>query len=473
MNIAAEAIRAWREDPVRFVRDCFGAEPDEWQKDALIAYRDNRRVAMKASKGVGKSCVMAWMILHFLSTNIRPKIAITSISGQNLKDGMWSEISLWLNKSEFLKSQFEVTKTRIYQRENPETWFVSARTWAKGADASQQANTLAGIHSEAIGFFCDEVSDYPDGVLAAAEAALSGGHNCKLVISGNPTRTSGPLWRACTKERSLWQVITINSDPDNPKRSPRVSIQWAKETIQKWGASSPFSLVNIFGEFPPSGTNNLFSIDDIEKAISRKLDRRVYEFVERRLGVDVAFSITGDLSVIFPRQGLCAFRPVALSGATPTELASRVIAAKMKWSADSVYFDITGGYGISSFEAMKQAGHDAIGVQFASKPILDGMGNKRSELLWNMSEWIKEASIPDIPELIEELSVIEYSHNKGKLYIMPKELIKEKIGRSPDYSDGLACTFALPDMPRQTHEDLIRAAYQNPKNRDWDPYRDA
>ena len=32
---AAAKIREWRLDPVKFVRECFHAEPDPWQLDAL------------------------------------------------------------------------------------------------------------------------------------------------------------------------------------------------------------------------------------------------------------------------------------------------------------------------------------------------------------------------------------------------------------------------------------------------------
>ena len=45
----------------------------------------------------------------------------------------------------------------------------------------------------------------------------------EIVQAGNPTHLEGPLYRACTGERSLWHVVEITADPDDPKRSTRVS----------------------------------------------------------------------------------------------------------------------------------------------------------------------------------------------------------------------------------------------------------
>ena len=64
-------------------------------------------------------------------------------------------------------------------------------------------------------------------------------------------------------------------------------------------------------------------------------------------------------------------------------------------------------------------------------------------------EWLLNGgSIPDIPELKNELSICEYSFDKtGRIKLEPKEQIKEKLGKSPDLADALALTFAYPVSP--------------------------
>jgi phage terminase large subunit len=166
-------------------------------------------------------------------------------------------LGLWQGRSKLLSETFQWTKTRIFAKEHPEAWWCSARTWAKSADKDQQANTLAGLHSDYILFVLDESGGMSDAIMASAEAALSSCIEGHIVQAGNPTHLSGPLYGACTRERRLWFVVDIDGDPDNPKRASRVSIERARQQIEKYGRDNPFVLVNVFGQFPPSSLNAL------------------------------------------------------------------------------------------------------------------------------------------------------------------------------------------------------------------------
>jgi phage terminase large subunit len=141
---AADRVRGWRENPVAFVRENFGVEPDPKQTEALLKFARAQRLCLKACKGVGKTCVEAWCVWLFASTRPHANIAVISISGDNLQDGLWKELAKWHAKSPFLKKEFEVQKTRIVHKQHPNTWWISARQWSKSANAEQQANALAG-----------------------------------------------------------------------------------------------------------------------------------------------------------------------------------------------------------------------------------------------------------------------------------------------------------------------------------------
>ena len=104
--------------------------------------------------------------------------------------------------------------------------------------------------------------------MTTAEAVLATGIECKVVQAGNPTHLSGPLYRACTTDRHLWHVITITGDPDNPKRSPRISLEWATQQIASWSRESPWVMVNVLGEFPPASIDALLGIEDVEDIIA-------------------------------------------------------------------------------------------------------------------------------------------------------------------------------------------------------------
>jgi hypothetical protein len=51
--------------------------------------------------------------------------------------------------------------------------------------------------------------------------------------------------------------------------------------------------------------------------------------------------------------------------------------------------------------------------------------------------------LPNIPELIGELTTPTYTFVGGKFLIEPKEQVKARLGRSPDLADALALTFAI------------------------------
>lgn len=476
MNSVMVRLKSWRENPVRFVQECFGTEPDEWQKDVLMAFPREQRIAMKACKGPGKSAVEAWLAWNFLATRPHPKVAATSISGDNLADGLWTEMAKWKAKSAFLNDTFEWTKTRIFSKQFPETWWMSARSWAKSASHEQQSDTLSGLHADYLLFIIDEAGGVPAGVMAAAEAGLSTGVECKLVIAGNPTHLEGPLYDACNRDRANWFVVEITGDPDDPNRSPRISEQWARDQIEKYGIDNPWVLVNVFGRFPPTSLNSLLGPDEVTEAMDRFLKPDAYSWAQKRLGIDVA-RFGDDRSVIFPRQGLAAFPPTVMRSARTTDIAARVAQAIVKWGAESQYVDDTGHWGHGVIDNLIASGYSPMGIQFHGPPIDPRFKNKRAEMWVLMSEWVKRGgALPNLPELVGELSTPTYTFNQGKLQLEEKDQIKARLGRSPDLADALALTFAMPDQPGRSPREVLfeqmglgsqEPSFESPTWKDW------
>lgn len=448
LDTAVANLRAWREDPVRFVREVFQAEPDAWQLDVLRAFPTHQRLAMKACKGPGKTCLLAWLVWNFLLTRPWPKIAATSITGDNLADCLWTELSKWQHRAPLLKHCFTWTNDRVFSKEHPETWWASARTWPKSADTAQQADTLAGLHGDYLLFVLDEAGGIPDGVMAAAEAGLASGIETKLVQAGNPTACSGPLYRACTTEAHLWHVTEITADPDDPKRTPRVSEQWAREQIQKYGRDSPWVMVNVLGKFPPTALNSLLGPDDVASALGRHLREDQFSFAPRVVGVDVA-RFGDDRTVIAKRQGLAWFPPIIMRNARTNEIAARVARELDEWEADGCFVDDTGGYGAGVVDALIQSRHRPISVQFSGKPTDERYLNKRAEMWFEMAAAVKGgAALPNLPELQRELTAPLYDFRGGKFKLEEKDAIKARLGESPDIADAYALTFAQHVRPR-------------------------
>jgi hypothetical protein len=473
---AVESMRRWRASPNLFVRQVLHAEPDLWQDQVLEAASrcaaEAVRIALKASKGPGKSTVLSWLMWWFGTTRSHPKIVATSITGDNLKDGLWTELSKWQQRSELLKALFTWGAQRIFANDHPDTWWMSARTWPKSGDSAQQADTLAGVHADNVMFVLDESGGIPDAVMAAAEAGLANadpvqGREAILIQAGNPTHLTGPLWRACTAERALWKVFEITGDPDDPNRAPRVSVQWAREQIQKYGRDNAWVLVNVFGRFPPSSANTLLGPDDVSGAMKRRYPPAVWKREVKVLGVDVA-RFGDDRTVILLRQGPVAFAPRIRRNLDTMAVAGEVSQVFDQQQPDALFID-QATFGAGVLDRLLQLGYPAIGVDFGAADYEAKFRNRRAGMWWRMADWVKHrGALPNMPELQAELTTPTYKFDENnKLQLEKKAEVKKRTGVSPDIADALGLTFAQPVAPRDLREQLQS---KTGKAADYDPY---
>lgn len=470
----ASRLAHWREKPSDQVREMFQVEPDAWQTEALDLFPTSPRLALKACKGPGKTTAMAWIAWNYLTTRPFPNIAACSISGDNLRDGLWKEMAKWRNKAPFLQAQFEWTKSRIFAKDHPETWFMSARSYRQDADAEQQANTLAGFHADYVLFLIDESGGAPDALMPTAEAAFAGTIECHIVQAGNPTHLSGPLYRACTIARNLWKVIEITGDPDDPKRSPRIPIEYAREQIKQYGKDHPYVLVNILGKFPPSSLNVLIGPDEVRAAMQRVYRENDIANASKVLGVDVA-RFGDDSSVITPRQGLQVFKLKKYRNIDGIQGAGQVARIWQDWNADAAFIDDTGGFGASWIDQLRQLGRNPIPVQFAGQAHdPNRYFNKRAEMYFDSVEWIKRGGAlppedtPGMSELLAALTNTTYTFKGDRFILEPKDMVKAKLGYSPDEADSFVTTFAEPVTAK-----AIQRPVSHQARADYDPFANA
>lgn len=438
-------LAKWRLDPASMVRDLFQVEPDVWQLEGLAAFPTSPRMAFKAAKGPGKTAFLAWIAWNFLLTRPNPKCAATSISGDNLADNFWTEMAKWQDRSPLLKSMFTWTKTRIFANSSPEQWWISARTWPKNGDVNRQADTLAGLHADYILFLLDETGGMPEAVMASAEAALSSCVEGHIIQAGNPTQLSGPLYRACTSSRHLWKVIEITGDPDDPKRSPRISIEWAREQIQQYGKDDPYVRVNVFGQFPEASMNSLIGPEDVDASMNRFYREFQIGNVPKVIGVDVA-RYGDDSSVIARREGMQAYEMLKFRNLESVQGAGVVNREWLKWGADAAFVDGTGGYGSGWVDQLVVLGQSPIGVAFNSMAHQkDRYANKRAEMMFDLVAWIKRGgALPKDDNLKKALIETTYTLKGDKVIIEPKDALKARLRFSPDELDALMLTFAEP-----------------------------
>lgn len=417
------------------------------------------------------TAVLAWLGWNFLLTRPHPIIGATSITGGNLSSNLWTELARCREACDILKSMFEMTNTVISARDHPKTWKLEARTWAKDADEQQIGTALSGLHAPYVMWLLDESGDYPDAILPTCEAIFAGSPvEAHIVQAGNPTRLGGPLYRACTTARKLWKVIEITGDPDDPKRSPRISLEHAREQIRQYGRDNPWMMINILGQFPPQSLNALIGPDEVRQAMNRMYREHELRDSAKVIAADVARD-GADQSVIAKRQGLQMFPLMKYRNLDGIQGGSILVREWEAFEADACFVDATGGFGWTWIEQARRLGRQPIPVQFSGDAHeKNKFFNKRAEMAFDLVDWIRRGgAIPHDERLLAALTQTTYTHKGDRLILEPKDQIKVKIGFSPDEMDAAMETLAEPVVGASRR----RRVNQSAASPDYDPFASA
>lgn len=451
---APTTLKLWRMRPKIYASDVLDLTLDAWQEDVVDLYLANQRLGLIASKGPGKTFVIAFLGMHFFTTNHLPKIAALSVTKDHLMSNLWAELLKMRMRSPILQKSITDGATKIGLVGHEGYSFIDARSYPKQADENTMASALAGLHADNVAFLIDEAGTIPDAVLATADAALSqevsATTNSKILATGNPEVAKGILYKAYMKRTiQKWAIYTVSGDPDDPKRAPRVSIDWAREQIATFGVDDPWVQVNVFGKYPTTATNALLSEEEIHEAMKRQVEEKHVKNSQNRLGVDVARGGI-DRTVFARRRGLKAYPLEAISSDVfGPELAGKIAFMQQDLGVERVFVDNTGGYGSSVIDSLGMFPHlDVTPVVYNARAQDKRYYNKRTEMWVRMRDWVKKGGqLPNDPGLAEELMMPKLMFHGGVIRLEEKEQIKARIGRSPDKADALAQTFADVEQP--------------------------
>lgn len=253
-----ESIPLWKNDPVLFMREVLLFEPDDWQIDVAYDLRDYPRVSVKSGQGVGKTGVEAALLLWFLVCFHFPRIVATAPTKQQLHDVLWAEVDKWMSNSPLLSMLLKWTKTYVYMIGYEKRWFAVARTATK-------PENMQGFHEDNMLFIVDEASGVADPIMEAITGTLAGENN-KLLLMGNPTKTSGTFYESHTVDRTLYRCHTVNAE--NSKRTNKENIAAMK---RKYGADSNVVRVRVYGEFPEQEDDVFIPISWLEASCQTEM----------------------------------------------------------------------------------------------------------------------------------------------------------------------------------------------------------
>lgn len=452
LKLNDEALEYYRTHPVEFVVDQIINGRTNIDGSNTIVHETQRRIleaaaagqwpVVPAGRGVGKTCVIAWLVLWWIYVHPTAKVIVNSVKKEQLADNLWPEIKRWLFGSE-IESDVQWEKTSVYLKNRPQQNFAVARTGAA-------TEALQGYHDDFLLVVIEEASAIDDESFDALMGSLTGvgGHNA-ISMFGNPRRLSGPFASLINKPYGRFEVIHIPCIDLQGNVHPQVDPIFITRMKERYGEHSNQYRVHVLGLLPEQDDYAVIPLDWVVEAtqhVKAPEPDRTYRII---WGVDVA-TTGADQSVIVKRQGpLVLSQPMRKSGMNTMQ--------NVAWIEDEyartpkhnrphrIYVDRIGvGAGVA--DRLEELGLPAEGIAVSRVA-----GNKdrfhrlRDELWWKCRLWFesRNAFIPDDEIFIKELSSPHYSIGTGKVKVESKDELRERepqIG-SPDSADALCLTF--------------------------------
>jgi len=468
-------IAQFYDDPLKFVIYTFPWKkagtplvdadgPDEWQKDIMRIIRDKVKdglikgvddaiqIAVASGHGIGKTALVAWIILWFISTREFPQIVVTANTQIQLLGKTWRELSKW-HRMSIHSHWFKWTATKFYHVAFPEVWFASAIPWSE-----TKSDSFAGTHEKHVMIIFDEASSVADVIWEVAQGAMTTPGAIMLAF-GNPTQNTGEFRQCFGKFRNRWETRQIDSRTAKMTNKKKIG-QW----IEDYGEDSDFVRVRVKGMFPRQSSTQFIPNDIVELAQSRTYPYSAYEMQPKVMAIDVARQ-GDDASVIAKRQGLHCSPLTEYHLDDLMDLVGIITKDIEEYEPNVVFLDAnTMGWAV--YDRLKQLKYNIVPINW-SKPAIQTKKyyNGRAEMWGTMREWLRDGgSIPDSDNaLFDDLIGPEFGYDaKNRVQLEKKETMKSRGLASPDKGDALAMTFA-----RSVREGKRTNTARRRQNRSW------
>lgn len=275
-----EQLERIRSEPVWFAESVLGLVGDRyyldaWSKEFLNAVGDVYRkhvgiptrinhegknmFTVRAMHGPGKTFTVA-ILMHWFNCAFRGRVICTAPTEKQLKTRLWPafrKISARAGKD--YSGPIQVDSTKI-------TWHGD-EDWCALAETASQPENLAGYHDDYMLFLVDEASGVSEQMFPVVEAAMSSGTIVILILIGNPTKNHGTFHASHCIAKVAKNYFQIHVDLD---KTTRVSADWVRKMVEKYGRESPVVKIRCYGEFADADEAQLISYAWLVSALGRE-----------------------------------------------------------------------------------------------------------------------------------------------------------------------------------------------------------
>lgn len=481
---AAQRAHAFR-DPVEYQKKILMRRLWQKQEEIIRSVAQNPLTAVKGCHASGKSYCAAGMPLWWLNRYISGgKVFTTAPTGRQVKT-FWKDIASARLGSRIAK--------QILPEPNATGLNISPDRYALGASSSAGVN-IQGFHGTNVLMICDEAPGIETEVWDAVEGIRAGG-SVRLLELGNPVIPSGHFFDSFTRNRSIYNCISISAfDTPNFHRPDGTSIteedlenmsaeelayapfptlitrSWVRERLTVWGRKHPKYLARVLAEFPGDDPHSCFPLAWVERAARDPKEEEIrlaLRVGKVQVGIDVA-GAGSDETVLTARVGGIILEQHCWPDADPRGSVSAILArlrdGKYVWNPTRdnatapewfrrlepmqlavVVVDVIGiGYNFALHLA--DQGFPVYGFNAGARAIdATQFVNQKAEAHWAFRGYLKDGDISNLTdeESAAQLSTIRYRENsRGLTEIERKEERNARgIPGSPDRAESLIDAF--------------------------------
>jgi hypothetical protein len=433
--------------------------PRKWQRKALreIANHIKRnkgeltpeafRKALASGRGIGKSALVAWLILWMLTTRIGSSVIVSANSENQLRTVTWGELTKWAtmainshwwepSATKLVPAQWITDLAERDLKKGTRYWSAEGKLWSE-----ENPDAYAGVHNmDGTMVIFDEASGIPDSIWSVAAGFFTEQILDRYWFAfSNPRRNSGYFYECFNAKRAFWQTDQIDArtveDTDKAVYD---------QIIAEYGEDSVQARVEVYGEFPEQGDDQFINPRSVDDAFARPAYKDMTAPIV--LGVDPARG-GADSTVIVARQGRDIIWLKRYTNKTDDTMTTvgYVIDAIEQFNPVHTVID-EGGLGYGILDRLVEQRYKVRGVNFgwkAKNPVM--YGNKRAELWGTMKDWLKTAHLPTDKALKSDLTGPKSKPDStGTVFLESKKDMKARGLASPDAADAIAVTFAYP-----------------------------
>jgi hypothetical protein len=463
-------------------------EPRKWQIEELEEKTDHIRAnkllianrkppkmwtgSKSSGRGIGKSAEVSFEGMWMMSTRLGSTTIFTANTEQQLVSrtmaelGKWHTLAInshWFDRSAMSLRPADWFKALLEEQLKIDTayYYLQAQLWSE-----EKPDAFAGVHNHnGVMLKFDEASGIPQAIFSVSEGFFT-----EPVLDrywdlySNPRNNTGAFFESFHRDREHWRTKKIDA-----RTVEGTDAAVYEKIIAKYGVDSDEARVEVYGEFPNSGEDQLIPMDLILDAREREIIRD--SGAPLLMGIDYGNG-GKDPSVIRFRQGFDA-RSIPAIRETGMEVLdftmNRVVPAIEKYRPDYIMADVN-GVGAPGAEYLRMLGYQVIGVWAQGSPQDDKQYlNKRAECWGEMRLWLRNGAIDSGDVLKDDLKGPKRLRHKatGKLQVESKDDMKARGLASPNDGDALSVTFGQ-KMPRLDRNTARRGGPKVARDMDYD-----